>query len=297
MLIQNAFASLAGNPRLVREETLGTKWRKTRELGRGEHGTVVEAVNTETGAIKALKVAFKNEAAHWQSLRNEINVLQRLDHPHVMPLEDFNSTPEALVVITDVYPGGSMLDVICSQGKLSEEDARRYMRQLLEAIEHCHARSVIHRDIKLEHLLLDRPHTDISPRQLQAQSCVTLVDFGVSAVLERPASVMHEQMGSPEYIAPEVLGGSYGVQADMWSAGIVLYAMLSGYLPFQAETTKELFHNIQRLELPMPEVIWEDIDPDATELVKLLLVKNPQKRLTAADALQHSWLVETSAVR
>ena len=238
-----------------------------------------------------MKIARKDDPLQWQSLRNEIGIMQRLgQHSHLSPLLGFEMTAEALVVATECYER-SLLDSICTGGRLEANQAACYTKHLLQAIAHCHLKSVVHRDVKLEHCMIRN--------RRESTSQLVVIDMGVSVVLNEDQGELqlNGAYGSPEYMAPEVIGGTgYGREADLWSAGICLYACLSGFLPFSATTSEEIFRNVTNHPVPFPSVIWDEIDPAARNLCEMLLVKDPSRRISAASALQHPWVLSASRV-
>lgn len=120
-----------------------------------------------------------------------------------------------------------------------------------------------------------------------------LVDLGIGTIVK--ADGLQERYGSPEYMAPEVILGNYGTKADVWSSGVVLYAMLSGYLPYQAETSSQVLDHVIHSPVPMPDEIWGEISPAAVDLLTRLLQKDPTERISAAEALQHEWLAGSAS--
>jgi len=240
---------------------------------------VIEAEHLDSGEVKALKIAHKRFAGHFQSCANEITILQRMPgHPAIMPIISYHATPTSLVSVTDVYAGGTLLDIICDEGCPSIDRAKHYFRQLVEALEHCHRHEVVHRDLKLEHLALSCDREKL-----------VLLDFGVS-IQCKAGSKISEHVGSAEYVAPEVLKGLYQSPADMWSAGVVLYALLSGLLPFQRATHEATLDAVRSGFVPMPPQVFDTVEPVAKDLLHKLLNPDPDSRYTAQAALSHEWL-------
>jgi calcium-dependent protein kinase len=164
-------------------------------------------------------------------------------------------------------------------------------QDLLDGLRYCHEQNVAHRDLKPENIILE----DTSPPVDGRYTKIKLIDFGLSRVYEDD-KIMKSRVGTPYYIAPEVLGRKYGRECDLWSAGVIIYILLCGYPPFRGSSDKEIYAEIKRCHLEFEddpdEEIWSVVSADAKDLIRKLIVKDPSKRLTAADAMQHKWIVE-----
>lgn len=171
--------------------------------------------------------------------------------------------------------GGDLLSFVRKRTKLNETTAKFIFRQIMEALQYIHSQNIIHRDIKLDNILIDLGNN------------VKICDFGVSRTV-RSGDIMHDQCGTPAYIAPEILKnlGYEGFGVDVWSAGVVLYAMLSGTVPFKANNMSDL----HRLILKGNYAPIKDISDEAISLLSNLLEVDPKKRLTVDQVLNHSWL-------
>jgi len=185
-------------------------------------------------------------------------------------------------LIMDFMEGGMVLDSLLSRrnGRYTEDDARGVMKQVLEGLEYLHARNVAHRDLKLENMLL------VNKDDL---SHVKIVDFGLS---KHTTGMMKSVLGTPQFVSPEMLRRdikTYGVYVDMWSAGVLLYIFLSGFPPFYDSNEHQLFKKIMAGNYSFSDPVWNNVSDAGKDLISKLLVKEPDRRLTATQALQHAW--------
>ena len=232
----------------------------------------------------------------------EASIMAGLNHPNLPCLRNFFVDEEGrdFCIISDVARGGTVLDALRYRGSFAEEDARAVMSGVLRALDHLHARGIAHRDVKIENVLL------VDEDSL---SKVQLHDMGMAKRVGRLPRKCHTRCGTPLCIAPEMLSPSsskiysassdtgnrpaYGTQVDLWSCGVMLYNLLSGYMPFMAGTTRGLWGRIVRCNYNFDDPVWHLISEDAKNLIQKLLVLDPDMRLTAAEALQHPWMRET----
>eukprot|EP00698_Gefionella_okellyi_P004263 TRINITY_DN13956_c0_g1_i1.p1 TRINITY_DN13956_c0_g1~~TRINITY_DN13956_c0_g1_i1.p1 ORF type:complete len:420 (-),score=88.23 TRINITY_DN13956_c0_g1_i1:40-1227(-) len=254
-------------------------------LGRGAYATVSLARHKETGkewAVKVIDFSKMDLAEDKWMLDNEVDILRRIHHPHITSLHEIYRSRTNLSLVMDLCKGGELFEQIVKRGHYSEEDARRIMAEIVSAVEYLHANGVVHRDIKPENLLL----VDESP-----EAAVQLTDFGLSGIAKK--SDMSLFVGTPQYMAPEVLDEvEYGAPVDMWSVGVVLFVLLAGYLPFDAEDDDTLFSAIRSSQpaYHLYPSLWRSVSDGAKDLIGKLFVRDPLKRLTATQALQHPWL-------
>ncbi|CAI7830504.1 unnamed protein product, partial [Closterium sp. NIES-53] len=183
-------------------------------------------------------------------------------------------------IVTELLAGGDLFDRIRSLRRLSEPSAARLCAALIEALLHCHCRGIAHRDIKPENILLT---------SLSSDSDIKLIDFGVATSFQRGVPLT-DAVGTPEYMAPEVLRQSYGPEADIWSAGVVLYVVLSGAPPFWGSKSKSVVERILKKEVAFRGAKWEGVSEEAKDLVARMLVKDSTKRIGALEILEHPWI-------
>lgn len=209
-----------------------------------------------------------------EKVRREIANLRSLSHPHIIRLYEVIHTPSDIFVVIEYVAGGELFDYIVQKGRLAEAEARHFFQQILAGIEYCHYRGVVHRDLKPENLLLDEEHN------------VKVADFGLSNCME-DGQFLRTSCGSPNYAAPEVISGYLyaGPEVDIWSCGVILYALLCGSLPFDDESIANLFKKIKNGVYALPTHL-SDL---ARDLIPRMLVVDPLKRYTIPEIRAHPW--------
>ncbi|CAM9299467.1 unnamed protein product [Ectocarpus sp. 12 AP-2014] len=203
-------------------------------------------------------------------------------HPNIVRLVDVLASKSKICAAMERVGGGDLFDAIVAEGRLEDENlVHHYFRQLLDAIEHCHSRGICHRDIKPENILLDKGGVV----KLTGIALAGLFDPSIG---DHPANLLHATCGTPDYVAPEVIeGAGYdGRPADLWSAGVTLYTMLAGFLPFEADSIEETFARIRAADFKRPP----EISMSVWSLLQGLLEPNPRKRYTIADVRLHPWM-------
>ncbi|KAF4316602.1 hypothetical protein BBO99_00008941 [Phytophthora kernoviae] len=248
---------------------------------------IIEKRRLAPSARKRVEVAAQ--------LRREVDVLKRLDHPHIAKLEQAFEDDNYLILIMELMEGGELFDAIVNKGRFSEREATHVARCILSAIRHMHERGVIHRDLKPENMLLavSTRRVDGRRRRQDVASAldVKIIDFGFAKVLSEGATST-SFLGTGGYLAPEILlRKPYATAVDMWSFGVLTYLLLCGRLPFAATTQLRPNQKIQSLyKLTFPKRYWQGVSPMAIDFLQRILVLNPSARLTATEALNHPWL-------
>jgi calcium/calmodulin-dependent protein kinase I len=215
------------------------------------------------------------------AIYEEVAIMASLQHPHIVPVLDFFEEKDCYFIIMELMSGGDLFDRIGTKKSYSEADARDLVNKMLKAVAICHQKNIAHCDMKPKNLLLVSEDDD---------SFIKLADFGFAARVHQPKSLT-KQCGTPFFVAPEILmRRPYDQQSDMWSVGCIVYLLLSGNLPFLGRSQKELFRKIISGKYEFREEIWSEISEDAKDLVKKLLVSDPDVRLSAKKALLHPWL-------
>ncbi|CAN0919752.1 CBL-interacting serine/threonine-protein kinase 5 [Linum grandiflorum] len=251
-----------------------------RFLGRGNFAKVFKARNIATGESVAVKVMNKEQLMKTEGLaehvEREISVMHRIKHPNVVELKEVMATKSKIFFVMEYVRGGELFAKV-EKGKLDEDVARKYFQQLISAIDYCHSRGVSHRDLKPENLLLDE------------NGNLKVSDFGLSALPEQiwNDGLLHTQCGTPAYVAPEVLRkkGYDGAKADIWSCGVILFVLLSGYLPFLHENLMKMYVKIFKADYKFPA--W--ISKDARVLISRHLVVDPRRRITIPEIMENPW--------
>ncbi|CAI5489201.1 unnamed protein product [Closterium sp. Naga37s-1] len=252
-----------------------------KELGAGQFGVTRVVVCRSTGrrlACKTIhKAAFKSKF-DIENVRREVAILNLLkSHPNVIHLEEPIETPHAIHLIMELCSGGELFERIKERRRYSEREAAVVMRAVLGVLQSCHQRHhVVHRDIKPENILLAHPSSPIDVR---------VIDFGVAAFLKPGGKMLTDAVGSLFYIAPEVLSGSYGTPADVWSAGVVLYVLLAGVPPFWAETEAGVTRAIKEAEVGFKGSAWRGVTEEGKDLILRMLDRDQKRRVSAQEAL------------
>ncbi|XP_025758052.1 triple functional domain protein isoform X5 [Oreochromis niloticus] len=251
------------------------------ELGRGRFSVVKRCDHRGTKRTVAVKHVNK-KLMRRDRVTQELNLLQRLQHPHIVTLIDTYETPSSYALVLEMADQGRLLDYIVSWGNLTEEKVACYLRNVLEALHYLHNCRIAHLDIKPENLLVS--HT------ASGQPIVKLTDFG-DAVQLNSAHYVHPLLGSPEFASPElVLGEPVSLTSDLWSLGVVTYVLLSGASPFLDESAEETCLNICRLDFSFPRDYFQGVSQAARDFVCLLLKTDPGRRPPAGLCLQEPWL-------
>ncbi|ESR48493.1 calcium-dependent protein kinase 29 [Citrus sinensis] len=260
-----------------------------KELGRGQFGVTYLCTKKATGRKYACKSISRRKLVYdkdMEDVRREILILQHLTgQPNIVEFEGAYEDKQNLHLVMELCSGGELFDRIIAKGIYSEREAAKICRQIVNVVHACHFMGVIHRDLKPENFLLASKEED---------SPIKATDFGLSVFIET-GKVYKEIVGSAYYVAPEVLHQRYGKEIDVWSAGVILYILLSGVPPFWAETEKGIFEAILEGNLDLQSSPWPSISGQAKDLIRKMLTKDPKKRITAAEALEHPWLKEDGA--
>ncbi|KAL9227392.1 hypothetical protein vseg_003083 [Gypsophila vaccaria] len=263
---------------------IGDKYVIGRELGRGEFGVTylcTDRENKDKLAVKSISKRKLRTAVDVEDVRREVAIMSTLPvHPNIVRLKAVYEDNEAVHLVMELCEGGELFDRIVARGHYSERAAATVAKTVAEVVRMCHANGVIHRDLKPENFLFANKK-ETSP--------LKAIDFGLS-VFFRPGERFTEIVGSPYYMAPEVLKRNYGPEVDIWSAGVILYILLCGVPPFWAETEQGVALAILRGQLDFKREPWPQISDNAKSLVKQMLEPDPTRRLTAQQVLEHPWI-------
>lgn len=249
-------------------------------IGSGGFAKVKLATHTLTGEKVAIKIMDKKALGDdLPRVKVEINAMKELRHQHICQLMQVIETDEKIFMILEYCPGGELFDYIVAKDRLSESEARFFFRQIIAALAYIHSKGYAHRDLKPENLLLDD------------NQCLKLIDFGLCA---KPLGGMENLLstccGSPAYAAPELICGKnyLGAEADLWSMGVLLYALLCGYLPFDDDNINLLYKKIQNGKYELPT--W--LSHDSVNLLGDLLQTDPKRRITMQQLVYHPWVLK-----
>jgi serine/threonine protein kinase len=248
-------------------------------LGQGYFAVVKKGIIKKTGEPVAVKFVNKKLVEREDNLKTETSLLQLVDHPNIVKLLDICDTKDTLFIIMELMEGGELYDEIVKRKHFTEKDASYIMYQLFSALDYLHKRQIVHRDLKLENLLLKK----------QGALEIKLADFGLSKVYTGEA--LQTACGTPYYVAPEILvSEGYDHKIDTWAAGVLLYVLLSGRLPFSGDTDVELFRAIMETELVWKKPQFDTVSEEAKDLITKLVTKDPKQRYDASQALEHPFL-------
>ncbi|XP_052098962.1 5'-AMP-activated protein kinase catalytic subunit alpha-2-like isoform X3 [Mytilus californianus] len=246
-------------------------------LGTGTFGKVKIATHYITSHKVAVKILNRNKIKSLDvvsKIKREIQNLKLFRHPHIIKLYQVISTPTDIFMVMEYVGGGELFDYIVKHGKLKEPEARRFFQQIISGVEYCHRHMVVHRDLKPENLLLDDKLN------------VKIADFGLSNMMQ-DGEFLRTSCGSPNYAAPEVISGKLyaGPEVDIWSCGVILYALLCGTLPFDDEHVPTLFRKIKSGIFAVPDYLNKEV----VGLLCIMLQVDPLKRATTAQIREHDW--------
>lgn len=251
-------------------------------LGAGAFGQVKKATKKANGEIRACKMIDKLQLNDEERIRlkYEIDILKNLTHPNIVRLYEVYENKSTIYLVTELCDGCELFDEISKREHLSENEAAHVTKQILQAIAYCHSQNIAHRDLKPENVLID----------VKNRGTIKVIDFGTSHHYADNSNVMHQQYGTPYYIAPEVLGGTYNEKCDLWSIGVMLYIMLSGRPPFNGATEDQIIQKVRQGTWQFKGSEWSSISGEAKDLISKLMTRDTAKRLSAVEALAHPWI-------
>jgi len=290
------------------------------KLGKGSFGAVYKVIQISSGTIKAMKV-IKKETINYQDdervFLKEIEILKKIEHPSIIKIYEYYTDDVNFYIITEYIGGGELYDAIVKCKKFNEQKAAFIIKQILSALNYLHSYDIVHRDIKPENMLVEKNQKknnnknnknteirilngekiiDINNKKEENKNDddeflkIKIIDFGTSNYIKDNKNLTLK-VGSPYYIAPEVLKKNYNKKCDIWSAGIILYVMLLGKLPFHGKNTEELLNNISKGVYKKSGTEWDSISSNAKDLIINMLEYNPEKRFTAQKCLDHPFIL------
>jgi len=266
-----------------------TNYKYLKSLGEGSFATVFKVLHKPTNTIRALKKIDKNvQITSEVEILNEIDILKKMDHINILRIYEFYITSDFFYLITEYCNEGELYDHLTKEGPFDESHSAYIIYQLLSALYFCHSSNVIHRDLKPENILV-YSYNKIDNKEKYLN--VKIIDFGAAKIFEHNKNE-NKQIGSCYYMAPEVLRKSYTEKCDIWSVGVILYMLLSGIPPFDGDTEKKIFSKILEGHVNLKcEPFNSRISYEAKHLIKQLLERDPNKRISAKEALDHEWFV------
>ena len=227
-----------------------------------------------------------------EETQNEAEILRKVDHPNIIKLYEIFEDKKYYYIIMEFLTGGELFEKITDEefyGDFTEKDAAMIIQQVFRGINYWHSNNIVHRDLKPENLLLESTvsHEDLGGKKTMK---IKIIDFGSAQEFEVGGKKkMEERYGTPYYIAPDVLNKSYNEKWDIWSLGVILYILLVGYPPFNGSDDKKIIEAVKKGKYTLDEPEWDDVSEEAVDLVKRWLTYDPDKRISASEALEHSW--------
>ncbi|KAK9923809.1 hypothetical protein M0R45_032209 [Rubus argutus] len=287
--MKKSSSATASNPKWVlpyQTQNVTELYALGKILGQGQFGTTYLCTEKSTGHNYACKSIPKRKLLckeDYEDVWREIQMMHHLsEHPHVVRIRGTYEDPGSVHLVMDLCRGGELFDRIVKKGHYSEREAAKLIKTIVGVVETCHSLGVMHRDLKPENFLFDSDEEDAD---------LKATDFGLS-VFYKPGEIFSDVVGSPYYVAPEVLCKHYGPESDVWSAGVILYILLSGVPPFWAETEVGIFRHILQSRLDFESEPWPGISGSAKDLIGKMLERNPKKRITAHQVLCHPWIID-----
>ena len=268
------------------------------QLGEGGYGKVVSAKNKKSGEIRAIKILSKNKfnSKNLERFKREIKVLKTIDHPNIIKLYEIYETEKHLYLVMEKCDGGELIEdlkIRLQTGNMyTEKEVAIIMRQIISAIEYCHQKKICHRDLKAENVLfLNAKELEIKGKKSkklniidEIKNPIKIIDFGLSQIINPD---IQSRVGSLLYIPPEVLDGHYTEKCDIWSAGVLLYLLLSGRFPFEGTEQKKILKKIKRKKFSFTEQ-FDDVSSEVKELIKHMIAPE-EKRYSASQVLADPW--------
>ena len=279
-----------------------SKYTKIQELGSGGFSKVYRVQNLISKDIFACKELPIKKINDLEKFKKEINIMSKCDHPNIIKLIEIYEDKRVIDLVMEECLGGTLFDRLLKKMEdddetFSEKEAAIIFKQLISAIHYCHSQGIAHRDLKMENVLFLYKIQD---------SPIKIIDFGLSEIVQivnkknllkmisgnKELNInMTGSVGTPHYISPEVLQGKYTQKCDIWSAGVILYAILSGSFPFDGNTNKEIYKSILKKQFDFRDEEWKNVSEEAKDLIRHMLC-DEDKRYTAEMVLSHPWLTK-----
>ncbi|XP_006141805.1 death-associated protein kinase 2 isoform X1 [Tupaia chinensis] len=265
------------------------------ELGSGQFAIVKKCREKSTGLEYAAKFIKKRQSrasrrgVEREEIEREVSILRQVLHPNVITLHDVYENRTDVVLILELVSGGELFDFLAQKESLSEEEATSFIKQILDGVNYLHTKKIAHFDLKPENIMLLDKNIPIPH--------IKLIDFGLAHEIEDGVEFKNI-FGTPEFVAPEIVNYEpLGLEADMWSIGVITYILLSGASPFLGDTKQETLANITAVSYDFDEEFFSQTSELAKDFIRKLLVKETRKRLTIQEALRHPWIMSKGEVR
>ena len=259
-------------------------YTKLKDIQSGTTGSVSKILHKELNIQRALKyINTKNNKKLLNEAKREISILKNLDHPNIEKIYEYHEKEnDNINIVMELIDGQELFSKLMKETRFSEQNTAIIMYQIFSSIKYCHDNGIIHRDIKAENIIV----------QDEKHLFVKLIDFGSCEILTSSKLTSTYKVGSPSYIAPEILNGEeYDYSVDIWSLGVLMYYLLCGNKPFTGTTEQDIYKEIKTKEVKFKDKIWDNISNEAKNLIKSMLVKNKKKRININQCLYSDWII------
>ncbi|KAM4551391.1 death-associated protein kinase 3 [Odontesthes bonariensis] len=271
-----------------RQEDVELYYEMEEELGSGQFAIVRKCKEKSTGVeyaakfIKKRRLSSSRRGVSREEIEREVNILREIQHSNIITLHDIFENKTDVILILELVSGGELFDFLAEKESLSEEEATQFLKQILDGVYYLHSKRIAHFDLKPENIMLLDKNVP-NPR-------IKLIDFGIAHQI-KAGNEFKNIFGTPEFVAPEIVNYEpLGLEADMWSIGVITYILLSGASPFLGETKQETLTNISAVNYDFDEEYFSNTSELAKDFIRRLLVKDPKKRMTIDDSLEHPWI-------
>ena len=253
-------------------------------LGKGGYAKVYEVQHKKTKEIRACKHLSKANIPDYDKFKREIQILIKTDHPNIIKLYEVFESKRSLYLVMELCRGGELFDRVIEHmetGEMyTEKDAAKMFIQIMSSIDYCHKNGIVHRDLKPENLLyLNKGEEKNNP--------IKIIDFGLSQYITSEEK-LKSKVGTAYYVAPEILQGKYSEKCDVWSAGVILYILLSGDPPFNGQNDSEIYSQVAKMEYHFGKK-WDSMSSEVKDLITHMLAPE-EERYTAAEVISHPWV-------
>ncbi|XP_067308469.1 death-associated protein kinase 3 [Pseudorasbora parva] len=271
-----------------RQEDVELYYEMGEELGSGQFAIVRKCKERSSGTeyaakfIKKRRLSSSRRGVSREEIEREVNILREIQHSNIITLHDIFENKTDVILILELVSGGELFDFLAEKESLTEEEATQFLKQILDGVHYLHSKRIAHFDLKPENIMLLDKNVP-NPR-------IKLIDFGIAHQI-KDGNEFKNIFGTPEFVAPEIVNYEpLGLEADMWSIGVITYILLSGASPFLGETKQETLTNISAVNYDFDEEYFSNTSELAKDFIRRLLVKDPKKRMTIEDSLQHPWI-------
>ncbi|XP_026060914.1 death-associated protein kinase 3-like [Carassius auratus] len=271
-----------------RQEDVELYYEMGEELGSGQFAIVRKCIEKSSGTeyaakfIKKRRLSSSRRGVSREEIEREVNILREIQHSNIITLHDIFENKTDVILILELVSGGELFDFLAEKESLTEEEATQFLKQILDGVHYLHSKRIAHFDLKPENIMLLDKNVP-NPR-------IKLIDFGIAHQI-KDGNEFKNIFGTPEFVAPEIVNYEpLGLEADMWSIGVITYILLSGASPFLGETKQETLTNISGVNYDFDEEYFSNTSELAKDFIRRLLVKDPKKRMTIEDSLQHPWI-------